>query len=199
LAFYPVVIAVYASYVWVFRRFREHRRGDEEARVALLAGVFLVLSTLWCSILLGRLYAQVTFGMGTMAGLLTARVARPRPRDGLVAMGVALGLAPIAGLHRSPLSGPRLSNTELRPLLTANSGGEFDLGGARDAIEYLRNRPGAIAILSDSAAIIPIGLGRPTVEPVDHYCLGLTIPFDPAMRRRWEERFEDIMERQGVL
>jgi hypothetical protein len=203
IVFYPVVLAIYASYFWLADLYQEHRRGKEDARDALLAGLFLTLSTLWCSILLGRLYAHVTFGAWTLVGLLVARVRRPWVRSGLVASGVLLGLLHIIALHRFGTNRIDLSGTELRPLLVANSGGEFDLAGARDAGDYLRSHPGELAVLSDSAAIIPLGLGRPTHEPVYHYAAGLTfpspaLPFHPALQRRWEERFEDVLEQRKV-
>ncbi len=198
LAFYPIVLAVYAAYVWLAGLYRARREGKEGARLSLLAGLLLGLSTLWCSILLGRLYAHVTFGVWTLVGLWTARLRRPWARNGLVALGVLLGLLHIAVLHRSPPDQAGLPNTELRPLLVSNSGSEFDLSGASAAIEYLRSRPGHIALLADSAEVIPLALGRPTFEPVDHYCEGLTVPFGGVLRRRWEERFEDVLEQREV-
>ena len=197
LLFYPVVLAVYGSYVWLGWRYREWRHGHEETRAPLLAGLFLVLSSLWGSILLGRLYAHVTFGVWTLVGLETAWMRSPWPRRAITTGGVLLGLAHIGTVHWTPslAAGP---SGALRPMRLLDARVESDIAGARDAIEYLRARDGRLALLSDSAEIIALSLGRPTFEPVEHYMQGLTVPRDPQRYKDWERRFRDGLEGQQV-
>jgi hypothetical protein len=197
LLFYPVVLAVYASYVWLARRHHEWRGGSDGARVPLLAGLFLALSTLWGSILLGRLYAQVTFGVWTLLALVLADIRRAFLARVITACGVLLGLLHVAALHRSPVASPGPSG-ELWPMSSLDSAAYCDLEGARAAVQYLRSREGRLAVLSDSAEIIPLALGRPTFEPVEHYMEGLTVPRDPNRDEAWQRSFAEALEARRV-
>jgi hypothetical protein len=196
-AFYPVVLAIYGGYVWLVRL---HRRSDldVDGRRQLLAGLLVALSTLWCSILLGRLYSHVTFGTGTLVGLATGRL-RPLLRRAAVTIGLVLGVVHFTAAHWPwPRWRVALPGTSLSPLVVANPDRGVDIEGARDAAAYLRDRDGRIAILTDSAQIIVVALSRATVEPVGDFSEGTNVPVAPEVLRQWEDEFIAALERSEV-
>jgi hypothetical protein len=195
IAFYPVVLAVYAAYAWLIRVDVRRRQGDVH-RTLMFAGLFLVLTTTWCSILLGRLYAHVTFGIWCVVGLMTSTLP-PRRRWGVLVFYALLGVAHVAALNW-PVGGPRTGSfPALRPLLIANHDGAIDMAGAFAITDYLRGRPGGIAILTDAAEIIPISLRQPTFEPAFDFT-PLNFPRNEERRARWEQTFEKILDERRV-
>jgi hypothetical protein len=189
LAFFPIVLSVYVSYVVVALGVR---RGHVDRRVA--AGyAFLLLSTVWAAATPGRLYTHITFGVSGIVGLTlyllaacsngTARVRVWRwaaPATIVLFGGIALLQAaynlypdgrqesPLARRALWPLTLDRHQVQAIRVAAAIESGGTYALFGE----PYLN--------------AVPLALGRSPEDPVLFYEHGLTIPSGGEQRRAWE-------------
>ncbi len=179
LAFYPVVIGIYFSY-WVVIR----GKLKKETKFTLL---FLILSTLFCSALLGRLFAHVFFAS---AGILMISFSTlPKKQSVYVSITSTLILTLIGIAYTQYLrpfnsaTDTFYAETDLYPLQIRDS---HFATASKEAISYLKKSPGSFALFTDSAYLIPLALRQSALNSTLYYHDGLTVPLRELPRRNWQ-------------
>lgn len=214
MVFYPVVLGVYASYVLLFtvltRPLRSEGRSASASFSFRFGYMFLIVSTIWCSAMLGRHFAHVTLGFGCIVAvslyLLAGKVrwkmpSSFRPEVLVLAFYVLLGLAHI-GFDRKvwePRAKEFPRNTDLYPIMMKQGDSPYiSLRPLVAAIEFLQGKSGPYAIMDDEAFLIPLALRRSPVGPTPFYADVLTVPEKAELRAEWERDFIRRIEARGV-
>ena len=190
LAFFPIVLSVYLSYVIVALGVR---RGHVDRRVA--AGyVFLLLSTVWAAATPGRLYTHITFGVPGIVALTIYVLAALSSGTARVQVGRWAALAAVAlfggialvqaayNLYPDGRQASPLARGDLWPLTF--DGRQVEAIRVAATIESERKTYALFGEGYLNAA--PLALGRAPVDPVLFYEHGVTIPFGEEQRRAWE-------------
>lgn len=189
LLFYPVVLAMYYSY-WASIKTQKNR----EERFALL---FLIFSTLFCSALLGRLFAHVYFGMGGIIMLSLSQLEKEKKVVHTVTLFfIVLGISYTHYLRPFNLKGDSFfRNTDLSPIQIRTS--SFAKSSEK-MISYIQQNPGTVVSLADTAYLVPLALKQATLNPTVYYHDGLTVPLQFSERTRWEKSNITVMEANKI-
>jgi hypothetical protein len=193
ILFYPVVLIGYVGMLVLIRNQTDRLRSP-----ALAALAFFLVSSLWCSAMLGRLYAHVFLGMGIAIAILLFLGRKKRPLElFVVASFCALGLVFTWHLHgRFFHEDPYYAKTDLYPakieLTPTNSDNHA-------VIDYLRAHPQKTAFLGQATTLAVLALRMaPTHSPVCYN--NLTVPHPPDLRRAWQLDFiQEIESRHTEL
>ena len=201
LFFIPVILLVYWSYFRLHRCFIIERVVNRAAACGstTFVFVFMLLSSLWCSALLGRWSQEVTFGLWAALAIAWSTYRSAWVRHAMAALCGVLALPQIYANH--PLEYPAhafFTTTALRPISVRYSPNQYDLDGTVGVVEYLQGRPGSIAIIDEAAVLVPLALGRASWGPTSYLCDGLCIPRDPEGRAAWQMEFIDLLQRHHV-
>ncbi len=201
LGFVPVILLVYWSY------FRLHRRFVLEGFTptstlntkTTFVFTFMLLSSLWCSALLGRWGQEVTFGIWSALAIAWSTYRLAWVRHVLAGSCCLLALPQIYANH--PLEHRRdtlLSRTALRPISVRYNPNQYDLDATDAVVEYLQGRSGQIAVLDEAGVLVPLALGRAPWGPSSYLCDGLCIPTNPERRAAWQWEFIDLLKRHRI-
>ena len=202
LVFYPVVLTVYLAYYVVFGTLKSQAAINKmraRERNTMFALVFVALSTLWSAAFLGRNFAHSAFGIGAVFALTTSLWQYNR-KPWKYAIAGLLALTALAHLvyYRQLLSTPDkyYSQTGLSPIRITSNAHREGVGSqsVRDAIDFLRDKPGEIALLDDDTYLIPLALERAPVNPPVWYTAGETIPLGQYQIAEWQDEFIGVLE-----
>ena len=140
----------------------------------------LTLSTLWCSSLLGRLYAQLFFGGGGVCALALYAWENYQPRFKALRRPICVGLLGVAGIIGGKFIFQRMNHPnfpgvgQLAPLNVAKHQHLID---ANEIALFLKDKPGNYALFSEDGYLIPLTLGRPPLSAPVYHEAGLTFPY----------------------
>jgi hypothetical protein len=198
-AFYPLVLFVFFSYFVLALAFRREKASREQRALAL----YLLLSTLWCGALLGRYHGHLFLGMGGVIAVVLALsrdqglLKRPSWEPAAAALFVALGLVQIwaGGVGRSMVKPhqPTFAQSDLYPLRIQAS--PVTASNA-EVVDYLKDKPGDLAVFHGYAFLVPVALRRPSYNPTLFYAAALTVPSKPEGWKRWQQELISAMEKR---
>jgi hypothetical protein len=166
----------------------------------------LLLTTMWCSALLGRSYLELAFGAGGAVALtlyvLFGTERRPAVQAAAVAA-VAVAGCLVIGWNRAGLrnydpdlfSHVRLDDMgELAPIRSlwvadctpGRRDRRIDGPTIQAVLDFTAPAQGRVAAIDDKASFLLLMLRRVDALPNVYYHEGLTVPIQPEQRRRWE-------------
>ncbi len=183
LSFYPVVLAVYASLFFLPRL-------QNSQRVAM---VFFLSTTLWCAAFLSRAFTHVFLGLPIVFTLVSSLLPKRIAAIGLLFCSV-LGLLQIAYLH--PLSDLQISKDSTWKLAPLRPPAWFYPQSASALAELLNQKGAPWGMLGQQSALVPTFVNSAPISRPAFYFDGLTIPWDEALRAKWEADFLGVLKQK---
>jgi len=199
LLFYPIVALFYIAYLSIFIK---RKSLTEENHFTI---TFMILSTLWCSAVVSRLFTEVTFALG---GILAMTLFSWRDKlsykleYSIISFYIIIGVI-FLGNNRHFFDNSEVKHfrsTDLFPVKIKQSDfPHINLSAIIDVIEYLDGKLGNIAVIDDNGILIPLALRKAPLDPTLYYDEGLTVPSDIKEREKWQYDFIEKIEQHNIL
>lgn len=199
LLFYPIVAVFYIAYLTIFIKRKSLTKENH------FVIIFLILSTLWCSAVVSRLFTEVTFALGGILAMIlfSWRYKLSHKLEySIIFVYIIIGVI-FLGHNRHFFDNSEVKHfrsTDLFPVKIKQSDfPNVNLSAVFDIIEYLNGKHGNIAVIDDNGILIPLALRKAPWDPSLVYDEGITVPSDTREREEWQYDFIEKLEQQNVL
>ncbi len=201
MAWSIIIMLVYWTYYRWYQRWRAEKQladGSTNYTPSFIHGLML-LSSLWCSSLLGRDRPEIAFGLGAVLALAWDQLPKHSVRILLTGLCCASSLVVLYNIHDLKYGvDPYFNQTDLTPIKVRYSRDKFDAKGTEATVRYMQDKPGKMAVVSEGASLVPLALRRAPYAPTSYLQNGLGVPLPPVWRDAWQREFIRILDQEPV-